>query len=129
VAELQRAIAQRRAILLVYQGAEEQTPNRRVVRPLLLEGHGSHWYLHAFCTLRQAERLFRVDRIQEMRVLERLPQHRGGLDRRKRAMRIASRRSALRTRTGRQSGVGFFAPPPAPPPGSPLVRIWLVEDT
>jgi hypothetical protein len=127
VFELRRAIAQRRAIAIAYQAADEHTPTRRIVRPLLLEGHGPHWYLHAYCTLRQAERLFRVDRIHEVHVLDKPAHRREGLDRRKRRVPATPRPYPKRAKTSYLGGTGFFRPPPDPPPGSPLVRIWLEE--
>jgi hypothetical protein len=56
----------RRTVTIVYNAADQGTWTRRVVRPLALEQHGDTWYLRAYCTARQAERTFRVDRIGDV---------------------------------------------------------------
>jgi predicted DNA-binding transcriptional regulator YafY len=123
---LRQAITRRQTLEISYQAAEADAPGRRIVRPLLLEGHGARFYLRAYCHLRREERLFRVDRITAVRVL------RGGLRRRGRPKRqeqppappiAASRRPPRPTRPR----ASFFTPPPDPPPGSPLVRVWLAD--
>lgn len=134
--QLREAIRRRGALRLVYQGAADPAPRERTIRPLELERHGAVWLVRAYCLAARAERCFRLDRIQQLVEAEPAP---------------AGRRShrAKRQRPGRRPGdavalgplvepparerraaprVGFFAPPPEPPPGSPLVGVWLVEE-
>lgn len=62
---LRQAIATRQTVTLRYcdaAGAETE----RLVRPLDLYQQGAHWYLQAHCTLADAERTFRVDRIVDV---------------------------------------------------------------
>jgi predicted DNA-binding transcriptional regulator YafY len=40
------------------------------VEPYGLVGWSGHWYLVAYCCLRQAHRIFRLDRIQHLEVLD-----------------------------------------------------------
>ena len=102
----------------------------RVVRPLRLENHGELWYLHAYCTHSRAERLFRLDRVSELVLLDARARAGPPL---KPGPRRASRGSAAphsRERVGAKRAVpreGFFPAPPSPPSNSPLVRVWLVE--
>ena len=119
-----RATQRRRgAVLLWYQGANEAAPRERVVRPLRLERHGPWWYLHAYCLLASAERCFRLDRVRALAPAD-APRH-------ARANRSAERdlpaRRAAPQRPRSAPRAGFFAGPPAPPPGSPLVGVWLDE--
>jgi|GEM_PF-692142 len=67
---LRQAITRRRLVRIAYTGAQASAPSERVIRPLRLEGHGDVWYLHAYCTRAQAERLFRLDRISELALLD-----------------------------------------------------------
>ncbi|WP_082592585.1 helix-turn-helix transcriptional regulator [Paenibacillus sp. Soil766] len=46
------------------------TESERVVEPAALILKGYLWYLQAYCTLRSEFRVFRLSRIQELRVLE-----------------------------------------------------------
>jgi predicted DNA-binding transcriptional regulator YafY len=129
------AIRRRQALQIGYQSAEATMPTERIVRPLRLESHGDQWYLHAYCTLRQAERLFRVDRISALTVLDHAGQVRAGLRRSGpgRPAKLTSEAPTAAPRSPRRArpkrlGASFFPIPPDPPSGSPLVRIWLVED-
>jgi len=62
---LRRAIAAGAAVELHYHSPDEG-PSWRTVRPLELERRGELWYLRAYCTLRRAERTFRLDRIRSI---------------------------------------------------------------
>jgi len=73
VAELRAAIAGRRAVGIAYQSAQASAPTPRTVRPLRLELAGEHWYLAAFCLVKQQELTFRVDRIHAMQTLDASP--------------------------------------------------------
>ncbi|MFL5805548.1 MAG: helix-turn-helix transcriptional regulator, partial [Roseiflexaceae bacterium] len=119
---LHQAIERRQLLEIGYQAAAGP-PTTRIIRPLRLEGHGDCWYLHAFCTLRRDERLFRVDRITALRMV-RLVRRRGRPRRQERPVPARPPRPRPRPAPPRAS---FFAPPPIPPPGSPLVRVWLAD--
>jgi hypothetical protein len=123
---LQHAITRRQALEIVYQAAEG-APTTRIIRPLRLEGHGDCWYLHAYCTLRRDERVFRVDRIGALRVV-RVARRRGRPTRQERPAPAATPARPTRPRArAAPPRASFFAPPPTPPPGSPLVRVWLAD--
>jgi hypothetical protein len=62
---LRRAIERGETVELHYFSPDDG-PSRRTVRPLELEQRGDYWYLRAFCTLRRAERSFRLDRIRHL---------------------------------------------------------------
>jgi predicted DNA-binding transcriptional regulator YafY len=61
---LQESIEREADILVRYQAAGRPAPEVRRLSPLLLEERGSRWYLLAYCHLRRANRLFRVDRLE-----------------------------------------------------------------
>ena len=126
LATLQRAIDRRETLRLTYT-AGDGTATERNVRPLWIALHGTCWYLGAYCLLRQAERTFRVDRIGVLAVIGRRARRGSGYGRRSRP---AAWPATPRPRRARllAAGTGFFPPPPDPPLGSPLVRIWLVEE-
>jgi hypothetical protein len=63
IARLNAALKRRGLIELTYDTGGEGELNRRTVRPLAIEQRDEHIYLRAYCTARQAERTFRVDRI------------------------------------------------------------------
>lgn len=71
IGPLTQAIAQRREVSFEYfshgRGASEQ----RTVRPYELFAQRGAWYLNAYCLSREDVRLFRVDRMQGLSVLER----------------------------------------------------------
>jgi predicted DNA-binding transcriptional regulator YafY len=59
---VERAVVQRRVLVLRYQDGRG-TPSRREVEPQLLVRSREHWFLVAWCRERQAPRWFRLDRI------------------------------------------------------------------
>lgn len=61
--QLARAVADQHCVTLEY-GAPE--PTVRTVEPYGVAGFQGHWYLAAFCRLRSAMRLFRLDRIRSL---------------------------------------------------------------
>ena len=63
---LSRAVTDGWAVELEYQS---RGTTRRVVEPYGVGGFQGRWYLVGFCRLRQAPRLFRLDRIVSLRVL------------------------------------------------------------
>jgi hypothetical protein len=66
-AALERALAESRAVEIVYHTAGRGERTTRVVEPLRLEPRGGALYLVAYCHLRQSERIFRLDRIASVR--------------------------------------------------------------
>lgn len=67
---LQRAIAERRVVALRYHSYRANETLAREVEPDQLTHHHGVWYLGGYCLLRQDQRSFRLDRIDELRVLE-----------------------------------------------------------
>ena len=68
VASLQGAILERRVTSLRYFGRNRGEATTRHVEPFRLAFANGAWYLVAFCRLRQAERAFRLDRIDDLHV-------------------------------------------------------------
>jgi predicted DNA-binding transcriptional regulator YafY len=62
------AIGQQQRIALQYRSPYDEVTHRRV-EPYGLVGWDSHWYLVGYCCLREAHRVFRLDRIQRLEVL------------------------------------------------------------
>ncbi|NJN19116.1 MAG: WYL domain-containing protein [Oscillochloris sp.] len=65
-AQAQRCIAARRQCDIRYRDAAGDEQIRRI-RPLDLYRKGGRWYLSAYCTLAEAERTFRLDRVVAVR--------------------------------------------------------------
>jgi predicted DNA-binding transcriptional regulator YafY len=70
LAAVRSAAVRRRKLRLKYQAAEAGEPSERTVRPYGLVYTSGRWFLVAFCELREAIRILRVDRISWVRVLE-----------------------------------------------------------
>lgn len=68
VANLRRAILERRVISLTYFGRNRAMRSERQVEPHRLSYTSGSWYLSAYCRLRQEERAFRLDRIEKLRI-------------------------------------------------------------
>lgn len=66
---LRQAIEQHRQLKIDYRD-EQQRPSQRQIWPLGLVFWGAAWTLVAWCQLRDDYRMFRIDRIQELEVLE-----------------------------------------------------------
>jgi proteasome accessory factor C len=62
---LQRAIADRRAVRLLYQSASAAEPGERVFHPYTLAQRLGHWYLYGHDEVRAKALALRVDRIRE----------------------------------------------------------------
>jgi predicted DNA-binding transcriptional regulator YafY len=60
---LRRAIERRRVVHLRYHAPRRPAPEGREVEPVSLVHFDGRWHLAAYCRLRQAPRLFRLDRI------------------------------------------------------------------
>jgi predicted DNA-binding transcriptional regulator YafY len=71
MATLRAAIKARQKLRLSYYSRED-APTQRVVRPLRLESLGRVWTLIAWCEMRAAFRVFRVDLIQTAEALPEL---------------------------------------------------------
>lgn len=65
---LERAIAEDASVEIRYYTAGRDHVSERRVDPLRLEWRGEVAYLIAYCHLRQAQRVFRVDRIEALRL-------------------------------------------------------------
>ena len=65
-----QSITEHRELSFEYSGVERGEREQRQVRPYELFSHRGQWYLSAFCLTRQGERLFRVDRIGALKILE-----------------------------------------------------------
>jgi predicted DNA-binding transcriptional regulator YafY len=63
---VQRGVAQRRVLRLVYRTRSRGDETTRDVEPLGVVFYGGAWYLVAWCRLRGDLRHFRVDRIQRL---------------------------------------------------------------
>jgi predicted DNA-binding transcriptional regulator YafY len=70
LAALRSAATRRRKLRLKYQAAEAGEPSERTVRPYGLVYTSGRWFLVAFCEMRTDIRVFRVDRVSWVRVLE-----------------------------------------------------------
>lgn len=67
---LTRAIAQHREVTFDYFSPERGATEKRRVRPRELFGHRGQWYLDAFDLGRNDDRLFRLDRMENLSVTE-----------------------------------------------------------
>jgi|GEM_PF-1307449 len=66
---IEQALARKRDLLLTYWGAGREQAVVRRVTPYWVERRQAVAYLVGYCHLREAERIFRIDRIVECRVL------------------------------------------------------------
>lgn len=66
---LRGAVSQRRRVAIEY-GTPRAEPSQRVIRPLGLYFWGGTWTAGAWCELRNDYRNFRLDRIQQLSLLE-----------------------------------------------------------
>lgn len=69
LAQLRSAIAERRVVRLLYHAYRRASPELRDVEPISLVHLAEAWHLAAYCRLRRAPRLFRLDRIDEAELL------------------------------------------------------------
>jgi len=68
---LTQAIAARQEVEFDYFTSGRALTERRTVRPRELFSHRGQWYLSGYCLSRSDDRLFRLDRIQHLRVTDR----------------------------------------------------------
>jgi predicted DNA-binding transcriptional regulator YafY len=64
--DLERSVAERATVELIYQKLDADEPERRLVDPYGLSYSNGLWFLTGFCHLRQDRRSFRVDRIRAL---------------------------------------------------------------
>jgi predicted DNA-binding transcriptional regulator YafY len=67
---VQRGVAQRRVLRLLYQGKARRDETQRDVEPLGVVFYDGAWYLVGWCRLRVDVRHFRVDRIRTLSILD-----------------------------------------------------------
>lgn len=63
------AIADRRQVELDYEGYDKDKRTQRVIEPIGLFHENNHWYVSAYCCLRDDYRHFRADRILGLKAL------------------------------------------------------------
>jgi predicted DNA-binding transcriptional regulator YafY len=69
LSHLRAAVEQRRVLRLLYHAYRRPQPEPRTVEPYMLVHLTRAWHLAAYCRLRQAPRLFRLDRIDHLEAL------------------------------------------------------------
>ena len=67
---LRAAVRQQRRVSITYLGSGQSESTCRQIDPYALVHRWGWWYVAGFCHLRQDVRLFRVDRIQNLEMLE-----------------------------------------------------------
>lgn len=65
-----RAIDERRVVRLLYHAFRREQPEPRDVEPVRLAHLGDAWYLAGYCRLRQGARIFRLDRVDRLELLD-----------------------------------------------------------
>lgn len=79
--QLRAAASERREIEMTYYSYGRDQRSVRTVAPWRVFADAGSWYLHAWCHQAQGERVFRVDRVERLQVLETLSAHQPtGLD-------------------------------------------------
>ena len=68
--QLRRACRECRQVEMTYRGANQKSPTKRVLDPYALVNRAGWWYVVGYCHRRNAMRTFRLDRIQELTLLE-----------------------------------------------------------
>lgn len=68
IKDIKRAIHEKRFITFSYYGGTSETVSERKVEPYVIVFKDSHWYLYAFCLLRNDFRLFKIRRMNELAV-------------------------------------------------------------
>ena len=78
--QIQKAIAERRAVNISYESAITGALEERVVEPLSTYFENSHTYLNAYCHKAKGYRNFRLDRISEVSLSSTLPEEHGATE-------------------------------------------------
>ena len=68
---VRKALDNRKQLHIVYQSASRDEVTERDIDPWALFSSGGHWYLVAYCHKVEDERVFRLDRIRELKMLRR----------------------------------------------------------
>jgi hypothetical protein len=68
ITAVRQALVEERPLLIRYQALGDTEARRRRIEPLLLEERGSLYYLHAYCYLAEANRVFRLDRLHNCEI-------------------------------------------------------------
>jgi hypothetical protein len=68
IAAVRRALAEVRPLSIAYQTLGNSEPHRRLVEPLCLEERDQLYYLYACCYRTEANRVFRLERLQECEI-------------------------------------------------------------
>jgi predicted DNA-binding transcriptional regulator YafY len=69
LSRLRAAVEERRVVRLLYHAYRRPLPEPRTVEPYMLVHLTRAWHVAAYCRLRQAPRLFRLDRIDRLEAL------------------------------------------------------------
>ena len=77
---LRRAIREKQRVELLYLSSSKPAPENRKVDPYALAFRWGWWYVIGYCHRRQAVRMFRIDRIEELRLLKEVFQAPEGFD-------------------------------------------------
>jgi predicted DNA-binding transcriptional regulator YafY len=67
---LRQAVREHRQVSMHYQGQAQTAVHQRILDPYALVHSWGWWYVVGFCHLRKALRTFRLDRIQELHLLD-----------------------------------------------------------
>ncbi len=70
IKDIKRAIHEKRLIRFSYYGGTSEAVSERKVEPYVIVFKDSHWYLYAYCLLRNDFRLFKLRRMNGLTVLE-----------------------------------------------------------
>lgn len=70
IGDLRDAAGRRKAVDLVYTSLSSAETTQRIVEPWSVFASMGNWYLRGYCRRAEAERIFRVDRIQSMAVTD-----------------------------------------------------------
>jgi predicted DNA-binding transcriptional regulator YafY len=70
--KLRRANRERRSVTMAYRSSNQPNPNERELDPYALVHRWGWWYVVGYCHLRQEVRTFRVDRIVELTLLQKV---------------------------------------------------------
>ena len=70
LAELKDAVSRRAPVKIVYRSLSKEEETERTVEPWILLATLGNWYLKGFCRMVSDERVFRVDRIRRVEVLD-----------------------------------------------------------
>lgn len=67
--EIQQALVSKQVVEIDYQAGYGAPPTKRLVEPIGLCNYHRRWHLFAWCRLREEYRDFRLDRIQNLKIL------------------------------------------------------------